>query len=112
MALTLVRILGWLVIAHGVSHAVLPMRGSLAPLSGGDWIPVALYAVSMIGFVAAGFGLLGLRPLDRIISPLLVLSSGWSLVAIFVFGDRTLWFGAACDVVLLLVGLWRAFAGW
>ena len=31
MALTLVRILGWLVIVHGLSHAVLPMRGFLGP---------------------------------------------------------------------------------
>jgi azurin len=112
MALTFVRILGWLVIAHGLSHAVLPMRGSIAPLMGGDWIPVALYAVSMIGFVAAGFGMLGMRPFDRVISPLLVLSSAWSMIAIFVLGDRSLWFGFACDAALWLIGLWRAFAGW
>ena len=112
MALTLVRILGWLVIAHGVSHAVLPMRGSLQPVLQGDWVPVALYAVSMIGFVGAGLGLLGLRPLDRIISPLLVLSSAWSLVAIFRLGDQGLWFGAACNLALLLLGLWRAYGGW
>jgi hypothetical protein len=77
-----------------------------------DWIPVGLYAVGMIGFVAAGLGLLGLRPVDRAISPLLVMASGLSLVAIARFADPTLWFGAACDVVLLLTGLWRACGGW
>ena len=112
MALTLVRILGWLVIAHGLSHAVLPMRGSLVPFLEGDWIPVALYSISMSGFAAAGLGLLGQRPFNLVISPLLVLASGYSLIAMFVLGDRGLWFGAACDVALLLVGLWRAFAGW
>ena len=112
MALTIVRILGWLVIAHGLSHAVLPMRGSLVPLWTGDWMPVALYGISMVGFVAAGLGLLGLRPLDRVISPLLVLASGASLVAILVLNDPRLWFGAACDLALLLVGLWRAYGGW
>lgn len=113
MPLTIVRILGWLVIAHGLSHAVLPMRGSLAPtLSSDNWMPVLLYGVSMVGFVGAGLGLLGLRPLDRAVSPLLVLASGWSLVAIFCLGDPSLWFGAACDVVLLPVGLWRAYGGW
>ena len=72
MSLALVRVLGWLVIAHGVSHAVLPLRGSLAPaMLIDDWIPAGLYAVGMVGFVAAGLGLLGLRPLDRAISPLL-----------------------------------------
>lgn len=113
MALALVRVLGWLVIAHGLSHAVLPLRGSIAPgLLVDDWTPVALYAVGMVGFVAAGIGLLGLRPFDRAVSPLLVLASGLSLVAIVRFADPTLWFGAACDVALLLTGLWRAHGGW
>ncbi len=112
MALTIVRILGLLVIAHGVSHAVLPMRGSVAPPPATDWIPVALYGISMVGFVGAGLGLVGVRPLHRAISPLLVLASGESLVAIFVLGDPRLWFGAVCDVALLLVGVWRAYAGW
>src|SRR5688572_19256561 len=112
MTLSIVRILGWLVIAHGVSHAVLPMRGSLAPTLYGDWMPIALYGVSMVGFVAAGLGLLGMRPLHRVISPLLVLASASSLVAILVLGDRSVSVGAACDVALLLVGFWRAFAGW
>jgi azurin len=75
-------------------------------------MPTALYSVSTVGFVAAGLGLLGQRPLNRLISPLLVLSSAWSLVAIFRHGDASLWIGAACDVALFLVGLWTAFSGW
>jgi hypothetical protein len=66
----------------------------------------------MVGFVAAGLGLLGLRPLDRAISPLLVLASGLSLVAIVRFADPSLWFGGACNVALLLLGLWRGYGGW
>jgi hypothetical protein len=113
MSLAVVRVLGWLVIAHGLSHAVLPLRGSLGPsIAIDDWIPVGLYAIGMVGFVAAGLGLLGLKPLDRAISPLLVLSSGLSLIALVRFADPTLWFGAACDVTLLGVGLWRAYGGW
>jgi hypothetical protein len=113
MTLAVVRVLGWLVIAHGLSHAVLPLRGSLGPVMLiDDWIPAGLYAFGMVGFVAAGLGILGLRPLDRAISPLLVLSSGLSLIALARFGDPTLWFGAACDVVLLVIGLWRAYGGW
>jgi hypothetical protein len=113
MSLGVVRVLGWLVIAHGVSHAVLPLRGSLGPsIAIDDWIPVGLYATGMVGFVTAGLGLLGLKPLDRAISPLLVLASGLSLIAIVRFADPTLWFGAVCDAVLLLLGLWRAVGGW
>jgi hypothetical protein len=113
MTLAVVRVLGWLVIAHGLSHAVLPLRGSLGPvILIDDWIPAGLYAFGMVGFVAAGLGILGLRPLDRAISPLLVLSSGLSLIALARFGDPSLWFGAVCDVVLLVIGLWRAYGGW
>jgi hypothetical protein len=113
MSLATVRILGWLVIAHGLSHAVLPLRGSLGPtISIDDWIPVGLYTIGMVGFVTAGLGILGLKPLDRAISPVLVLSSGLSLVAIVRFADPTLWFGALCDVLLLAIGLWRAYGGW
>jgi hypothetical protein len=77
-----------------------------------DWTPVVLYGIAMAGFVAAGLGILGLRPLDSAISPLLVLASGLSLVAIVRFADPSLWFGGVCDVAILLVGLWRAYGGW
>lgn len=113
MGLITVRILGWLVIAHGLSHAVLPLRGSLAPVMEiGDWGPALLYMAAMIGFVAAGLGMLGLRPLDAKVSPVLVLASGLSLVGMLRFGDPSLWLGAAFDVILLVVGLWRGYAGW
>ena len=113
MPLMLTRILGWLVIAHGLSHAVLPMRGSLGAMQWtDDGMPVALYGVSMIGFVAAGLGMLGQRPFNRVISPLLVVASGWSFVAILVLEDPGLRLGAVGDVALFLIGLWRAFAGW
>ena len=113
MTLAVVRALGWVVIVHGLTHAVLPLRGSLAPgYLMNDWMPVGLYMVAMIGFVVAGLGMLGLRPLDSMISPILVLASGLSLVAIARLGDATLWIGGAFDVPLLFLGLWRSFAGW
>lgn len=46
----MVRILGWLVIPHGLSHAVVPLRGSFAPaLSIDDWTPVVLFGVGGAG---------------------------------------------------------------
>ena len=113
MTLGVVRTLGWLVIAHGLSHAVLPLRGSLAPsYAMNDWMPVGLYMIAMIGFVVTGLGILGLRPLDAVISPVLVLSSGLSLVAIVRLGDPTLWAGGVFDVPLLLLALWQGYSGW
>jgi hypothetical protein len=99
-----------LVIAHGLSHAVVPWRDSV-PTTLVDWIPLGLYGIGMVGFVTAGMGLLGRRPLNAAISPLLVLASGLSLVAIVQFGDATLWFGAVCDAALLAIAMWYGYRG-
>ena len=109
----IVRVLGWLVIAHGLAHAVSPLQGSRGgAVAIDDWIPIGLYAIGVAGFVAAGMGLVGLRPLDVAISPLLVLASGLSLVAIIRFADSTLLFGATCDALLLFLGLRQGYRGW
>ena len=113
MALWVVRVLGCLMIAHGLAHAVLPLRGSLAPGPLiGDWVPLGLYVIATVGFVVAGLGLLGLRALEGTISPVVVVSSGLSLVAIWRFGDPALWGGGLVDAALLFLGLWRGYAGW
>jgi hypothetical protein len=106
----LVRGLGWLVIAHGLAHTILPFRGM--PGTAIDTAPVALYALNAIGFVAAGLGLLGVRPLHAAISPLLVLSSGLSLVAIQQIHRADLWIGGTLDVALFFLGIWRGYVGW
>ena len=91
MAPGMVRALAWPVIVRGLLHAVLPMRGSSAPtLAIDDWTPVGLYGVGMVGFLTAGLGLLGLRPFDRAINPLLALASELSLVAISRLADPSL----------------------
>lgn len=98
------------VIAHGLAQAVMPMRGGMDPaMLGRDFMPVVLYGTSVLGFVIAGIGLFGLRPFDSATRPLLVLASGYSLVAIWLVGDPGLWFGAVTDVVLLLTGLSGAY---
>lgn len=108
----IVRVLGWLVIGHGVSHATLAWHVGWTATVWIDAIPAALYAIGMIGFLSAGAGLLGVHPLDTAVGPLLVLASGLSFVAIVQFGDPVLWFGGFCDVGLLAIGVWRGYRGW
>ena len=99
------RAFALLVIAHGLAHAVLPLRGWMDPaLFGHDFMPHVLYAIAVMGFTIAGIGLLGVTPFTAAVRPLLVLASGYSLVAIWVFGAGDLWWGAALDVVLLFAG--------
>ena len=49
-----------LVIAHGWAHAVLPLRGFIASETlGQNFMPMILYGVAMLGFSAAGIGIIG-----------------------------------------------------
>jgi hypothetical protein len=99
--------LGLFVIAHGLAQAVFPMRGLVTPaaLTGGDAMPIIIYAVATLGFIVGGLGILGLTPFAMATRPALVLASGYSLVGLFRIWTPDLWFGAIADVVLLLIGL-------
>ncbi|HEX7281518.1 MAG TPA: hypothetical protein VF239_05645 [Vicinamibacterales bacterium] len=94
------------VIAHGLAHAVLPLRGWMQPdLLQNDAMPAILYAVAVLGFITAGIGLFGVKPFTAVVRPFLVLASAYSLIAIFTFGAGDLWWGGLVDAGLLLVGL-------
>jgi hypothetical protein len=100
------RVFGLLVIAHGLAHAVLPLRGSIYPDAfQNDFIPFFLYAIAVLGFTVAGIGLLGVRPFTVAVRPLLVLASAYSGIALFAFGAGDLWWGGALDAALLLIGV-------
>jgi len=98
-----------LVIAHGLAHTVLPVRGWVQPETlANDFMPVILYGTAVLGFSAAGIGLLGVRPFTALTRPLLVLASGYSLLALGLMGHGDLWWGATIDVMLFLTGLTAA----
>ena len=63
-------LLGAGLVLHGLANAVLPLRGVDVAASG-VWMPAmtALYVTAIVGFVAAGLGLLGVRPLGRVVIP-------------------------------------------
>lgn len=95
-----------LVIAHGLAHSVLPLSGWMDPgRFGRDFMPLILYGTAVLGFTAAGIGLLGVTPFTRVVRPLLVVASAYSLVAISRVGQGDLWWGIAFDVLLLFTGL-------
>lgn len=113
MSQRVMRWVGVLAILQGLALAVLPLRGlAAASVRAGDWMPVVLYVVGMVGFVAAGLSLIGVLPLRRVVSPLLVLASALSLVAMTLLGVQGGVVGAVLSAVLLLVGLWRGAVGW
>lgn len=94
---------GIFVIAHGLAHAVLPLRGWMDPSRLAlDLMPLILYTVSVVGFVIAGLGLLAVRPFASIVRPAMVLASAYSLIALFTFGQKGLAWAVAIDLALLL----------
>ena len=98
------------VIAHGLAHAVLPMRGWMNPETlGKDFVPVILYGVAVLGYAIAGLGVLGIRPFAAAARPLMVIAPVYSLVALWRMGHGDLWWGAAVDVALFLVGVTGAY---
>src|SRR3954471_9307727 len=93
---------GLFVIAHGVAHAVMPLRGWMDPgMLALDFMPLILYDVAVLGFTVAGLGLFGVRPFAAIVRPALVLGSAYSLIAIWRMGAGGLWWGAGADLALL-----------
>jgi hypothetical protein len=105
--------LGWLAIAHGLALSVLPLRGlSADSVPAGNWMPVVLYVVGMLGFVGAGLGLAGLVPIRRFASPLLVLASVYALVGMTILGLGNFRIGAAISLAFLFLGFWRGALGW
>ena len=100
------RALALVVIAHGLAHAVLPLRGSMEPHPfEGNFMALILYGVAVLGFTTAGIGLFGVRPFTTVVRPFLVVASVYSLVAIVTADQGALWWGVTLDVVLLLTGL-------
>ena len=56
-------VLGTVLVFHGLANSVLPMRG-IDTIGPGVSIPAItlLYVAAIVGFIAAGFGVLGVRP--------------------------------------------------
>jgi hypothetical protein len=104
-------VLGTSLIVHGLGNAVLPLRGAdvIAP---GTWMPfmTALYVAAMVGFVAAGLGVLGV-PLLRRFAAITVFAGGVAALGAQLWqGDSDLWPGVIFSVTLPVAAiLYAAF---
>lgn len=94
-------LLGMSLILHGVGNSVLPLRGADV-LEPGSWSAAMtlLYVIAIVGFVASGLGILGVRPLRRVAGNLALAAGACALGAQVWYGDTSLWAGIALSVVL------------
>ena len=95
-------LVGTLFILHGLAHAG---AGMWAADRGPVWVVTPLWGVAMVGFVAAGFGLLGVPLLRRRWEQIAAAAAVSSVMLLGLFGSLALMLGLAIDVAVLVAGL-------
>jgi hypothetical protein len=117
-------------IAHGLVHSILAIapnpsdsdakpgafftaveRSWLLPQLGLNattirWVGIILVALSTIGFILAGLGILGVPGLNTIWRPVSVISAFLSLLLLILFWHPWLIVGVLIDIGILLALLW------
>jgi hypothetical protein len=93
--------LGLALILHGLAHA----NAGMLAANDGSIVPTLLWAIASVGFLAAGFGLLGVRWLDRVWQVPCLVAIGSSLLMLTIYRPATAIAGIIVDVgVLAIVG--------
>ena len=101
--------LGLALVLHGLALTVLPLRGADAAVPGA-WLPLvtAFWVLAVVGFVAAGLGVLGVRPLRGAIIPCALTAGVAALAAQFWQADTDLWPGVVFSSTLPLLATLQA----
>ena len=102
--------LGLALVMHGLANTVWPLRGTDASGTG-LLLPgvTALYVAAIVGFVAAGLGVFGVRPLRRAVVPVSLAAGVCALGVQFWRADADLWPGVIFSAALpLLATLYAA----
>ena len=89
--------LGLALILHGLAHA----NAGMLAANDGSIAPTLLWAIASVGFLSAGFGLIGVRWLDRVWQVPCVVGIGSSLLMLAIYRPATAAAGIVVDVILL-----------
>ena len=105
--------LGLTLVLHGLANTVWPLR-AVDAVHPGVWSPGvnAIYFGAVVGFVAAGLALLGVRPLRRLTPWDAVTGAACSLLSYVVLGSRDLWLGPVLSVALAAAAVAWSRARW
>src|SRR4029453_3474510 len=88
---------GIALLLHGLAHA----NAGMLAADGPRVLPAVLWAIASISFMAAGFGLLGVRRLDRYWQWLGLTAIASSLLMLAVYRPATAVAGIAIDIAFL-----------
>jgi hypothetical protein len=91
--------LGLVLVVHGLAHA----NAGMLAANPFRIVPTLLWAIAAVGFLAAGFGLLGVRPFRRHWQISAMAGTAASLLLLGVYRPLTAWPGIAIDLVILAI---------
>jgi len=93
------RLLGTVLVLHGLAHAA---AGIWATPTGPTWVVTLLWWIAMVGFVAAGAGLIGVPKLDELWLPIAVTAAIASILLIAGYPTPATLVGSAIDGAVLI----------
>lgn len=93
------RLLGSVLVLHGIAHAA---AGIWATPIGPTWFVTLLWWIAMVGFAAAGAGLIGVRRLDELWLPIAATAAVASILLIARYPTPATLVGSAIDGAVLI----------
>jgi hypothetical protein len=94
------KIFGVFLLFHGLAHAGI---GMWAGETGHWWLPISLWELSMVGFLAAGFGAIGVSGLKEFWRALTIISAVSSFILLILTPGVVLVLGLTVDFIALSV---------
>jgi hypothetical protein len=94
--------IGLVFVLHGLAHSGL---GMWATDLGPAWLVVPLWWLAEVGFLVAGFGLLGVPWCRKVWEPMALIAAISSIILLQRFGSLALVFGLGLDILIIVLGL-------
>ena len=92
------KVFGVFLLFHGLAHAGI---GLWAGETGRWWLPISLWELAMVGFLAAGFGAIGVSGLKDFWRPLTIIGAVSSLLLLILTSAVVLVVGLTVDFIAL-----------
>lgn len=92
------KIFGVFLLFHGLAHAGI---GIWAGETGRWWLPISLWELAMVGFLAGGFGAIGVSGLRDFWRPLTIIGAASSLLLLILVPGFILVLGLTADFIAL-----------
>jgi len=101
------KILGYVFLLHGLAHAAV---GIWAAETGRWWMVASLWELAMVGFIAAGFGVLGVRGLRDVWRGITLVAASASILLFLSSPHKAFLIGLGIDITVLALAAYSQSA--